>query len=656
MKRVDNVLILLVSFLSIDFALTAQIRYVKADIFPELVPGVTKNQFYAGDFDNDGDTDLVFWNGSLDHYYKNNGDGTYTLITDNTQTPFPGIRMPVFGQENTVMQDFDGDGDQDILYFDNSLQYHIYLQNRNSKYFQTSNPFANFIAGTDGSVATVNQFLPGDFDNDGDIDMLYSTGITYKYYQNNGAGTFTHYDDLRQTPFTILPTSAIPLKGLQYLVKADFDSDNDIDIFFYNPITGIHHYLLNNNGVYNDVISPFTNIINGINGGNSTGNRFQAGDFDADGDVDLVYWTPSVNQYYANNGNGMYTFFHNYMNTPFEGINGPSYGCDQSQIADLDLDGDIDIINFEGSAYSILKLQAAPPFLKSVDPENYSLNVPINKDLILQFSTPVDTGMGNIYIIKTEDDTIVETIAANSARVKGSGTSTIIIDPIRDLLPGKQYAVLFDYSAFKDVQQRAFGDLDLELRRISDIMYTSYYTFTTDLNVSSIRLKTFYTKRERNVVNLYWETIAEVKAKHFLIERSKDGIGFTSIGKITANGTPSLYSFIDTVSLFSTWFYRLKLIDLDTKFTHSNMLQVNAERTVVSLITYPNPVKSGNYFTVQSAAKEGTVRIRNLSGNLFLQQSWVDGALINTQDIPAGVYILELESNGKYERTKVVVY
>jgi hypothetical protein len=86
------------------------------------------------------------------------------------------------------------------------------------------------------------------------------------------------------------------------------------------------------------------------------------------------------------------------------------------------------------------------------------------------------------------------------------------------------------------------------------------------------------------------------------------------------------------------------------------VVQVNAEKTVVSLSTYPNPVKMGNYISVQSAAKKGIVKISGLSGNIFTSQLWIHGGLISTKDLPAGVYILELESNGKYERTKIVVY
>lgn len=658
MNKMFTQSIFLIVFIFTHLGMSAQVRYAPAatNPFPAFVPGTTNNQFFAADFDADGDTDVVFWNGTLDHFYRNNGNGTYSLISDNMQTPFSGIRMPVFGQENTVMQDFDDDGDQDILYFDNQLNFHIYLQNTGNAFVQASNPFANFVAGSNLTSATVNQFLPGDFDNDGDVDMLYTTGSMYKYYQNNGAGTFTHYDDLSNSPFAIVPLNALPLKGLQYVVKADFDTDNDIDIYYFNPLTGVHHYLLNNNGVFNDVISPFASVIDGINGGTGTGNKFQAGDFDADGDVDLVFWTPSVNQYYANNGNGSFTFFPSFMNTPFEGVNGPVYGLNQAQITDLDNDGDIDIISNEGPAYSFLYLNGSPPKIQIFDPLNGALNVPVQKNLVLQFSTTVNTGAGNIYISKNSDNSIIETISALSTSVSGTGTNTITIDPVNNLQPATKYDILFDYNAFNDPLGRVFGILDLELRRTSDLFFTTYYSFTTVAAALPIKLKSFEANKSLSGIQLRWETALEVHAKGIEIERSKDGNLFSKIWEVPAKGKPSTYVYLDPSSVNAFAFYRLKLIDLDQTYQYSNIVRVNAVLQTSALMAYPNPVQSGGSLTVQSSYSEAQLRIIDMNGAILQNYMWRAGDLISTVGLFAGTYVLQLESNGKLEQTKIVVH
>lgn len=472
---------LLLFLLFYGIQLSAQVRFTNyfPNPFPQLEASTTANQFFAGDFDSDGDVDLVFWNGTLDQYYENKGNGSFTWISNNAQTPFSGIRMPVFGLQNTVMLDFDSDGDLDILYFDTIRNFHIYLQNTGSAFIQGSNPFANFIGGNDPAKATVNQFFPGDFDNDGDIDMLYSTGSMAKYYKSNGNGTFTHFDELSNSPFASIPAEALPVKGWHNAVKADFDSDGDIDIYAFNPNTGLHYYLQNNAGSFRVATNPFPNVIDNINPPVGTTNRFQAGDFDTDGDVDLVFWTPAVNQYYRNNGNGSFTFFPNYMNTPFEGVNGPSYGLDQSQITDLDNDGDIDLISNEGPVYSFLFQNGTPPFVQQFDPKQGAKNVPLNANIVMQFSTPVTMGSGNIYILKTGYGSIAETIPVSASAVTGFGTNTITIDPVSNFQGSMQYSILFDQTAIKDVDGRIFGNLQLEWRRSAAIGSSRYYSFTT---------------------------------------------------------------------------------------------------------------------------------------------------------------------------------
>lgn len=457
----------------------AQVRYIHSSqySFPALITGITNNQFFAGDFDSDGDTDLVFWNGSLDHYYRNDGAGVFTLISDNTHTPFSGIRMPVFGLDNTVMQDFDSDGDLDILYFNNQVNGHTYLENTGSSFKQASNPFANFVAGHSTSSATVNQFFPGDFDADGDVDMLYSTGNATKYYKSHGNGLFTHYDDLVQSPFAAIPKEALPAMGLQYALKADFDSDGDLDIYDFNPLTGKHYFLKNNAGIFQLEPTPFPDVIDGVNGSSGTANRFQGGDFDSDGDVDLVFWTPSVNQYYRNEGNQVFRFFPNYMNTPFEGINGPSYGLHQTQLMDIDNDGDIDLLTNEGPVYSCILQNGAPPSIVSYDPAPGASNVSLNQKVNLHLSAPVHSGTGNIYFLKTTNASIVYTISASS--VASSGVQTISITPPSDFSYATQYSLLIDHLAFNDAMGRALGKLDLELRRINGFTSSSFYSFTT---------------------------------------------------------------------------------------------------------------------------------------------------------------------------------
>jgi len=86
-----------------------------------------------------------------------------------------------------------------------------------------------------------------------------------------------------------------------------------------------------------------------------------------------------------------------------------------------------------------------------------------------------------------------------------------------------------------------------------------------------------------NKVTLHWATISEVNCKTFEIERSLNNTDFKKIGSLRAIGNSTSrqeYSFEDknvfkTTSLSRTFYYRLKVIDVDGSFRlHSEVISV----------------------------------------------------------------------------------
>ncbi|MFI0848197.1 FG-GAP-like repeat-containing protein [Mesorhizobium sp. IMUNJ 23232] len=187
----------------------------------------TQNIFLPGDFDNDGDVDLVAWTGTQEIYYRNNGSGAFTSITDMSLTPFAGVPVPAWGPQSTRVADFDGDNDQDILFFRGDTDQFVYLRNNGGNYSQQASPFpALSTNGTDPNTTVV-----GDFDSDGDVDVLFWNGSAEAYYRNNGGGSYTLTTDLSTTPFAGLAVP--PAFGPDNMEIADFDADGDIDILLY---------------------------------------------------------------------------------------------------------------------------------------------------------------------------------------------------------------------------------------------------------------------------------------------------------------------------------------------------------------------------------------------------------------------------------------
>lgn len=159
----------------------------------------------------------------------------------------------------------------------------------------------------------------GDFDNDGDVDFMiaYSDGgkinLKIELFENDGTGNF----DQHETIYSRHGTRATDLAA------GDFDNDGDIDILVsygitdYSPLGGDFFVdfsvvdLLKNNGAGNFDEVEGEIIKRGIitQGFVPADHRINAyltiGDYDSDGDIDLITGDNSgIVEYYENNGNG----------------------------------------------------------------------------------------------------------------------------------------------------------------------------------------------------------------------------------------------------------------------------------------------------------------------------------------------------------------
>ena len=90
------------------------------------------------------------------------------------------------------------------------------------------------------------------------------------------------------------------------------------------------------------------------------------------------------------------------------------------------------------------------PTLSSSTPSDNATSVAVDSNIILNFSESVDAETGNITIKKTSDDSTVETIDVAGAKVSGSGSSQITVNPSTTLDSLTEYYVLIDATAFDD--------------------------------------------------------------------------------------------------------------------------------------------------------------------------------------------------------------
>jgi hypothetical protein len=173
-----------------------------------------------------------------------------------------------------------------------------------------------------------------------------------------------------------------------------------------------------------------------------------------------------------------------------------------------------------------------------------------------------------------------------------------------------------------------------------------------------VTLVSFQAAVKEKHISVQWETVSEQKFDHFELERSPDPKkGFTLLASPKRSETESgMYAYNDVNALPGiTYFYRLKMIDLDQTSAYSKM--VSAKISGESKVNiFPNPVK--NKVTVSSETKITSVAILNSAGIMVANMKFNAGVtqIIDLQGLAKGFYILKIaDSNGTVIQKKMVL-
>ncbi|RMH97292.1 MAG: choice-of-anchor D domain-containing protein [Calditrichaeota bacterium] len=237
------------------------------------------------DYDNDGDNDLFVANdgGENNFLYRNNGDGTFTPVTNQIVVNDGG------NSQTAAWADYDRDGLLDLVVTNALEENNALYRNLGGGNFQKilTGPVVNDGADSRGAAW-------GDYDNDGDPDLFIANFDQENYlYRNNGDGTFTRVFD------PAIGQDAGASTGASW---GDYDNDGDLDLYVTNQLEP--NFLYRNNGD-----GTFTAILTGppvFDEGDSRSSTWV--DFDNDGDVDLFVADGSGNnQMYINLGVGGFT-------------------------------------------------------------------------------------------------------------------------------------------------------------------------------------------------------------------------------------------------------------------------------------------------------------------------------------------------------------
>jgi hypothetical protein len=168
------------------------------------------------------------------------------------------------------------------------------------------------------------------------------------------------------------------------------------------------------------------------------------------------------------------------------------------------------------------------------------------------------------------------------------------------------------------------------------------YVQATYSNALPLKLISFSAKKsEDNQIKLEWSSSHELNTSTFVIERSGDGVDFYSAGSVPAQGSGNkYYGFTDPITqTFTNVFYRLKMMDIDGKFTYSPVVRIFARETGSSISVFPNP--TSDFLTINNKETE-EIAILSSTGQLMKRFKIVHGSVtVNIADLRPGIYILK---------------
>ena len=164
--------------------------------------------------------------------------------------------------------------------------------------------------------------------------------------------------------------------------------------------------------------------------------------------------------------------------------------------------------------------------------------------------------------------------------------------------------------------------------------------------VNPVELTSFKGTKTNKAVLLNWNTVNEVNADYFNIERSINDIDFTNLGSITAYSTPGTHSYQFTDNMLPVCnkvYYRLRLVDVNGKFTYSNVIQEIISTSEISLQAYPNPVIASLKLEHGPASSGSEFKILNTMGKIVLNYKPIPGStssIISTEALMSGNYFI----------------
>jgi hypothetical protein len=180
----------------------------------------------------------------------------------------------------------------------------------------------------------------------------------------------------------------------------------------------------------------------------------------------------------------------------------------------------------------------------------------------------------------------------------------------------------------------------------------------------SVDLLSFTGKNNNGNADLQWVTSRENEPVTFQLEKSNDGSVFNSIATVKGHGSNNennFYQYTDPVAISGQVWYRLAMVNKDDKKKYSRIISLSNKTIDFSFTNVINPFNHELDFAV-SVPENARIEtlLLDLSGKPVRKEDFNvyegENSLIisNTDNLPAGMYILQVRDNDKVISKKLI--